>query len=42
VAVPGSGTWTATFTVSRARTAIALYRSGDTTPYRTLYVAAAQ
>jgi hypothetical protein len=42
VAVPGSGTWTATFTVSRARTAIALYRSGDTTPYRTLYVAAAE
>jgi hypothetical protein len=42
VAVPGDGTWTARFTLGRARTAIALYRASDTTAYRTLYVAAAE
>jgi hypothetical protein len=41
VPVPGSGTWTARLPVGRDRITINLYRAGDTTAYRTLYVAAA-
>jgi Protein of unknown function (DUF1616) len=41
VPVPGGGTWTANLPVGRVRTAITLYRAGDTAAYRTLYVAAA-
>lgn len=43
VAVPAGGTWTARLTMpGRQRMTVNLYRSGDTTAYRTLYIAASQ
>jgi hypothetical protein len=41
VAVPAGGTWSASLTMpGRQRMTVNLYRSGDTTAYRTLYIAA--
>jgi hypothetical protein len=40
VPVPVSGTWVERMTVGPERTTISLYRSGDSTAYRTLYVSA--
>jgi hypothetical protein len=37
--MPAGGTWTGQLTVGRDRTTVSLYRAGDTTAYRTLYIA---
>ena len=42
VIVPSSGTWTASLTMGPERMTVGLYRAGDTTAYRTLYIAAAE
>lgn len=39
VTVPANRTWTGTLSVGRERTTIGLFRAGDTTAYRTLYIA---
>jgi hypothetical protein len=40
--VPAGGTWTGQLTVGRDRTTVGLYRAGDVTAYRMLYIAAVE
>jgi hypothetical protein len=42
VTVPASGTWVERMTVGPERTTISLYRAGESTAYRTLYVSAVE
>jgi hypothetical protein len=39
---PAEGTWTGLLTVGRDRITVGLYRAGDTTAYRTVYIAAVE